>query len=274
MPKVGRNEPCPCGSGAKAKRCCGTREAQAVLERKTSALGKLMTLPVLFPHLRPGGEAFAAWAERVATTQLAEPPLDDAVALLEPGERERIEREHAQEHPHAWRSLVEDLGDKGLARKAVVRGAIAAGVWERRALDAEALELLEESPSPDGDAAEALALVLDAGDLWSVFESGVADDALVELDDDLEDEPYELIWNATVADQARQLCGKWHHARLAELVARLRAHLPLADLPRATATLERACEAFEHDAGVRERLAAELLADSLCRLALAPALAA
>lgn len=24
MPRIGRNDPCPCGSGAKAKRCCGT----------------------------------------------------------------------------------------------------------------------------------------------------------------------------------------------------------------------------------------------------------
>src|SRR5439155_25877803 len=101
------------------------------------------------------------------------------------------------------------------------------------------LELLEESP--DEDAAEALALVLDPGDLWSVYESGVAEGALVELDDDLDDEAYELIWNATVADQARQLYGEWHQARLAELVARLRSRLPLPGWPRASTTLARAC---------------------------------
>ena len=26
-PKVGRNDPCPCGSGKKYKRCCGTPES-------------------------------------------------------------------------------------------------------------------------------------------------------------------------------------------------------------------------------------------------------
>ena len=26
--KVGRNEPCPCGSGKKWKKCCGTRSAR------------------------------------------------------------------------------------------------------------------------------------------------------------------------------------------------------------------------------------------------------
>jgi uncharacterized protein YecA (UPF0149 family) len=28
--KVGRNEPCPCGSGNKYKRCCGSADKQAV----------------------------------------------------------------------------------------------------------------------------------------------------------------------------------------------------------------------------------------------------
>jgi len=28
MPKVGRNSPCPCGSGKKYKRCCEAKEAQ------------------------------------------------------------------------------------------------------------------------------------------------------------------------------------------------------------------------------------------------------
>jgi preprotein translocase subunit SecA len=27
-PKVGRNEPCPCGSGRKFKRCCGRMEME------------------------------------------------------------------------------------------------------------------------------------------------------------------------------------------------------------------------------------------------------
>ncbi len=29
MPKIGRNEPCPCGSGRKYKRCCGNRTIQS-----------------------------------------------------------------------------------------------------------------------------------------------------------------------------------------------------------------------------------------------------
>jgi SEC-C motif len=272
MPKLGRNDGCPCGSGAKVKRCCGTREAKAAQGRKAAALGELMTLPVLFPRLRPRGEAFAAWADRVATTQLEAPPLDEGLRLIDAVEGERIGREHAQEHPRVWRSLVDELGDEELARAAVVRGAIAAGVWERRALGASALELLEESL--DEGAAEALALVLDPNDLWSAFESSVADAALLELDDELEDETYEVIWNATVIEQARRLREPWHDARLAELVGRVRSRLPLHGDADASATLARACEDFERDAGVRARLAELLLIDSLGRLAFVPALAA
>jgi len=270
--KIGRNERCPCGSGEKFKRCCGTREAQAALERQASALEELAGLPFLFPRLRPRGDAFAAWAERVATAELGAPRFDEGLALVEAAERERIGREQAEEHPQVWQSLVADLADEDLARKIVVSGAVVAGVWERRTRDSLALALLEDSP--DEDAAEALALVLDAGDLWNVFESASADAALAELDDDLDDEAYELMWNATIVEEARRLGGPWHDARLAELVARVRSRLPLEDFATASAALVRACDEFERDARGRERLAALLLADSVGRLRLALPLAA
>jgi hypothetical protein len=270
--KIGRNERCPCGSGEKFKRCCGTREAQAALERQAGALEELVALAQLFPRLRPRGEAFGAWAERVAALQLGEPPLDEGVALLEPAELERIERGHAEEFPQVWRSLVEELGDDELARKAVVYGAVAAGIRERRPLDGMALRLLDGSP--DEDSTEALALVLDAGDLWSVHDSVVADAALAELADDLEDQAYALAWDAVLAEQAGRLSTPWHDTRLAELVRRLRSSLPLADFPASSAVLMAACDAFERDGDVRTRLAASLLADSLGWPRLAFALAA
>jgi SEC-C motif len=47
MPKTGRNEPCPCGSGRKYKNCCGNGESQssALVASRTrdSALAKLLT---------------------------------------------------------------------------------------------------------------------------------------------------------------------------------------------------------------------------------------
>jgi SEC-C motif-containing protein len=269
--KIGRNERCPCGSGEKFKRCCGTREAQAVIERKAGALEELITLAQLFPRLRPRGEAFGAWADRVAALELGGPRLDEGLALVEPAELGRIERAHAEEFPDVWRSLVDDLGDEQFAREAVVRGAVAAGVWERRPLDATALRWLG---SPDEDPSEVLALVLDAGDLWSVHESVTAEAALVELDEGLDDEAYELAWNAALAERASGLWTEWHDARLAELVARLGSRLPLEDLPAATVTLAAACEAFAHDAVVRRRVGDMLLEDSFSRTRLALALAA
>jgi SEC-C motif len=272
--KIGRNERCPCGSGVKSKRCCGTRAAQAEFDTQASALVELMSLPALFPQLRPRGEAFASWAERVAAEQL-DSPSEEGLALLEPAERERIERGHAQEHPQVWRSLVEELGSEELARTAVVRGAVAAGVWERgRPLNPWSLALLEESSRED--AADSLSFVLDARDLWSAFESGIVDDVLAELDDGLDDEAYDLVWNATVAEYARRFRGNWHDDRLAELVARVRSRLPLQGYTRACTALALACEGFKRDGDVRDRLPALLLAESVCRVSapLAPPLAA
>lgn len=37
MAKVGRNDPCPCGSGQKYKRCCLPRETAAAVERARAA---------------------------------------------------------------------------------------------------------------------------------------------------------------------------------------------------------------------------------------------
>jgi DNA-binding SARP family transcriptional activator len=33
MAKIGRNDPCPCGSGRKYKKCCGPRDQAAAVER-------------------------------------------------------------------------------------------------------------------------------------------------------------------------------------------------------------------------------------------------
>jgi hypothetical protein len=193
------------------------------------------------------------------------------VALLERGELGRIERGHAEEFPDVWRSLVDDVGDEEPAREAVVYGAVAAGVWERRPLDGTALRWLG---APDEDPFEALALVLDAGDLWSVHESVIAEAALAELDEGLDDEAYALAWDAALAERAPGLWTAWHEARLAELVARLRSLLPLEDLPAATVALAAAGEAFERDAVVRRRVADMLLEDSFSRTRLALALPA
>lgn len=41
MSKVGRNQPCPCGSGVKAKRCCGVRLSPTQAETDTAFVAEL-----------------------------------------------------------------------------------------------------------------------------------------------------------------------------------------------------------------------------------------
>jgi SEC-C motif len=40
MAKIGRNDPCPCGSGEKYKRCCLPRDEAAAAAERAAALGR------------------------------------------------------------------------------------------------------------------------------------------------------------------------------------------------------------------------------------------
>ncbi len=98
MAKVGRNEPCPCGSGRKAKRCCGVRGgpseeslARAFLAHASrGAARELRRLPDaelgdLFEEL--GGLPAVDLSLQVALPPLFSPALDrlcDAVADDDP----------------------------------------------------------------------------------------------------------------------------------------------------------------------------------------------
>src|SRR5436190_447029 len=73
-----------------------------------------------------------------------------------------------------------------------------------------------------------------------------------------------------LAAQAERLATPWHRERLDVLLVRLRAWLPDAGYPLASAALQRACERVEADETLARRLCAELLLDSLPRV-LAPA---
>jgi uncharacterized protein YecA (UPF0149 family) len=48
--KIGRNEPCPCGSGKKYKRCCLSKDeaARTARHREASAPGAALTPPLFF----------------------------------------------------------------------------------------------------------------------------------------------------------------------------------------------------------------------------------
>jgi hypothetical protein len=55
LSKVGRNEPCPCGSGKKYKKCCGNESGEPVAEEnKDGSVGKatITKFPVRPIHSR------------------------------------------------------------------------------------------------------------------------------------------------------------------------------------------------------------------------------
>jgi SEC-C motif len=243
--KIGRNDPCPCGSGAKVKRCCGVDGVR----RSQDALEDLFSLAFHFPRQRPASATFDAWVECV-TNHLTRELLDDGLAQLGAGEQARIPAEFAAAYPQVWETIVDEVGSHDDALHVLLLGAVVAGVEERqRQVDPAALELLEVDEEAREDPIESLALALAASDLWSAFE---VIDATESLDT-----------GATPAGITERLWSKWHEQRLECLVHRLREQLPVAGFPAASSAIERGCRAFERDPGVRARLRSELLLDAL-----------
>lgn len=243
--KVGRNDPCPCGSGTKVKRCCGVDGVR----RSQEALGDLFGLAFHFPRQRPVSPTFDAWAAR-AGGELTRDLLEDGLAQLGPAEVERIPAEFAAAHPQVWEAILTEAGRRDDALATVLIGAVVAGLEERqRQLDPAALELLDVDDDAREDPVESLALVLVAGDLWSVFE-------VIEAVDSFDDD-------AQIASIADRLWSEWHERRLDQLVERLEARLPIPECPAASAAVEAACQAFRDDPDVRIRLRGELLLDAL-----------
>jgi hypothetical protein len=269
---VPRNTPCPCGSGKKYKRCCLDRERELV--RNADAFDELFGLASMFPLLRPDSPEFDAWVDARREAEVTRASIEEAGALLPAAERERIVRAHAQEFPGVWRSLVDDLGDEHEAEQVVFVGAVVAALEELRAVDPSVLELIEENEVMAGHPVEALALALEATDLWSIAEATAADEALAKIPDVLADDAYEILWIATIEAEAARLWSPRHEGRLARLVERLSAQLPIAGRANASAVLADGCAWFERDEEVRFKLAAMLLADSLDPLQQAQILAA
>src|SRR5260370_27762800 len=63
--KIGRNDPCPCGSGKKYKRCCMEREAtlHEKWSREREACDELTRDMMEFAALHLGGELEEAWKD-------------------------------------------------------------------------------------------------------------------------------------------------------------------------------------------------------------------
>jgi hypothetical protein len=232
----------------------------------------------MFPLLRPDCPEFDVWLEARQATEITRELIEEGGALLPAAERERIARAHGLEFPEVWRSLVADLGDEADADELVVVGASIAALSEARTVDPDILELVEEEGESLGaDAAEALALALEPTDLWSIAEAVVADDALAEIPDTLDDEAYAVLWTAAIEAEAAHLWSPRHERRLARLVQGVREQPAVAQRPTAFAVLTEACAAFEREEDVRRKVASLLLAgslDSLEQAQIPPAVAA
>ncbi len=220
----------------------------------------------MFPLLRPDCPELDAWVDTRRESEVTRASIEEVGALVPAAERERIVRAHAQEFPSVWRSLVDDLGDEAEAEEAVFVGALVAALQEVRAVDPSVLELIEENEIILRNPVEALAMALEATDLWSIAEANAADEVLAKIPDFLDDDAYEILWIAAIEAEAQRLWSPRHAARLALLVERLGTQLPIAGHADVSAVLADGCSGFERDGDVRIRLAAMLLADSLGQL--------
>jgi SEC-C motif len=244
--KIGRNDPCPCGSGAKVKRCCGVDGVR----RSHEALTDLFQLAAYFPRQRPACETFDAWAADAPPDVLTRDLVEEGLFQLGPAERARIPAEFADTYPEIWASLLDDAGDAAAATQMLLVGAVVAGLEERhRELDLLTLAILELDLEAREDPVESLAFALNPDDLWSAIE--------------VENATESLDRGFPVAKVADSLWSEWHEQRLAELVRRVRGRLPVAEFPAASSGIEAACSAFERDRRVRTRLRAETLLDAL-----------
>src|SRR6266478_2180554 len=137
--KMGRNDPCPCGSGAKVKRCCGVDGVR----RSQDALEDLFSLAFHFPRQRPASGTFDAWAER-AQDQLTRELLEEGLVQIGAAEQARIPAEFAAAYPQTWETILDEVGGHDDALQVLLIGAVVAGLEERqRQIGPASLELLE-----------------------------------------------------------------------------------------------------------------------------------
>jgi hypothetical protein len=69
MAAIGRNEPCPCGSGKKYKRCCALKVNKTSLQLRIviglvaiSLLGGLILILTSIDDIEPGGAPGRVWS--------------------------------------------------------------------------------------------------------------------------------------------------------------------------------------------------------------------
>ncbi len=102
MAKVGRNQPCPCGSGKKYKRCCESKDRAAKRPQASSTTGAL-------PHPSSGGgytfSAPSTGMDWLVTT-------DDPLCRLSNRVVELIDAGQLDEAEAAWEELNREFPDE------------------------------------------------------------------------------------------------------------------------------------------------------------------
>lgn len=130
MTKIGRNDPCPCGSGQKYKRCCLPRDDAAAAERAAADRATTEHAAALAREAEPSSMTYAAIGAE-------DDGLDDAsngvIDLIDAGQLD--EAEHAARDLLARYPEVHD-GLERLAMVAVARGdRLRAAEYYRQAAD-------------------------------------------------------------------------------------------------------------------------------------------
>lgn len=241
--------------------------------RKAEVAAVLLGLASMFPTLRPDCPEFDTWVEAQDRSQITDTMVKDGESHLPAAERERIAHEHARDFPELWQAFVDDLGGLADAERLVLSGAVVAALQERRTLDPDVLELIEEQGDElEDDPAEMLALVVEPTDLWNVAEATEINEAFACIPDFVDDDVYEVLWNAAVEREFSRSWSERHERRLFRLVRRVHRQLKFVESGAARELVAGACAAFDRDQGVRRKLAALLLADSVDALPPAEAL--
>jgi hypothetical protein len=229
--------PLPGGNGVLL--VSGSLPGRAGADLRSQALEYARNLGVNFPFLRPSGEASERFADRVAADLVGVdgevPPerVAEGVALVDADERRRLVEAYVRRFPDVWDALCRDVG-RETAEHGLVESAVRASVNERREPPFSLLRPLE-GPRAPADPVHALASALFCEDVWTLDDAVAAAAAAGGF------ESLSAAWEGAIAEVARARLEPWHVERVRTLSARLAAHLPFEELPRASEALARAC---------------------------------
>lgn len=252
-------EPCPCGSGARGGAChLAPRSTRRRRRAELYALGEASDIAALFPCVRPRDAVFDAFARRVAGTLDPLAPgipsgrVEEGLALLDEPERERIVASWIEPYRDRWQAMLADGGSEIPIERALVAGAVRMAIVDHLPPPRDMLGTLEGG-AVRSHPADALAILVWPGSIWSIDEA-VCATRFVPADLDFEQRMVSL------ERHTPGWVGPEHMDRLRSAASRLRAHLPVDGLPRASATTTEGCEEVRCDDGVCAAIAARLLA--------------